>query len=139
MRTLSLLLLIFSLQSLARADPAAGDWKHRAYLMAGEYTVIGRRADSKKLYFGHLSLHAKGDKLEFVKTINEVTVRGMASIDSDDYWQYEVLRLKFVQKGELFEGLFQFSIDCKKAFRFTGVLGSKNTEAGGLEAWFPDK
>jgi hypothetical protein len=139
MRTLSLLLLIFSSQSLARADPAAGDWKHRAYLMAGEYTVIGRKPDSKKLYFGHLSLHAKGDKLEFVKTINQVTVRGMAFIDSDDYWQYEVLRLKFVQNGELFEGLFEFSVDCKKTFRFTGSLGSKNTEAGGLEAWFPDK
>lgn len=140
MHTLNLILLIFSLQSLAMAEPPAGDWKHRAYLMAGEYTVIGRKPDSKALYFGHLSLHANGEKLNFVKTIEHVTVRGTAFLDRLPECQYYVLHLTFIQNGQSFEGQFEFSVDCNNAFRFTGYIGSDNhTKVAGLEAFFPDR
>ncbi len=140
MRILQLILLTFSLQSLATADPPIGDWKHRAYQMAGEYTVIGRKPDSKTLYFGHLSLYANGEKLDFVKIINHVTVRGTAFLNRLPECQYDVLHVIFAQNGQSFEGEFEFSVDCQNAFRFTGYIGSDNhTKVAGLEAYFPEK
>jgi hypothetical protein len=140
MRILQMILLIVALQSVAIAETPGVDWEHRAYLMAGEYIVIGRKPDSKALYSGHISFHANGEKLDFVRTIGQVTVRGTAFIDKIPDINGVFLKLMFVQNRQSFEGRFQFMDGCDSAFRFTGYVGSSgHTRVTGLEAYFPDR
>lgn len=139
MRFFGLILLIYCLQSVAIANSPGEGWEHLTYLMAGEYTVIGREPDSKALYSGHISFHANGEKLDFVKTINHKTVRGAAYLEKLPDINGSFLHLTFVQNGLSFEGRFQFVVDCNNTFRFTGYFGSDDhTKVTGLEAYFAD-
>ena len=138
MRIPALILLTFSLPSFAMAKPPHPDWADLAELMSGEYTVVGRRPDSKTTFSGHLSFHARGKKLAFVRTINGETVRGTAFFDTLPDCNRPVLRLSFFQDGQLYLGLFEWNTDCGNYFRFTGYVGSKKTRAAGLETLFSD-
>ncbi len=140
MRTLALILLTFCLPFLAMGEPPHPDWADLAGLMSGEYTVVGRMPDSNTTYSGHLSLHAKGKKLAFVRTINGDTVHGTAFFDTvAGYDRIPALRLSFIQNGQLFHGLYQWSSDYDNYFRLTGYvyLPENKTKAAGLETFFP--
>jgi hypothetical protein len=138
MRNLAFLLLMFCLPSLAMADPPGKNWAELANRMSGGYTVIGRRPDSNATFSGRLTFHARGKKLAFVRTIDGETVRGSAFFDTLPDCDGSVLRLRFFQNGQLYEGLFIWSADCNSTFAFSGSIHSKNTKKPGLETFFPD-
>ena len=139
MRNLTLLLTL-CLFSIAKAEPPKRDLAELASLMAGEYTVIGKRPDSGTTYFGHLSFRAHGQKLAFVRIINGDTVRGTAIFDTvAGLDRIPVLRLPFAQDGRPYEGTYQWTGDYNNYIRFTGYvyLPGTKTKAAGLEAFLP--
>ena len=140
MRTLTWILTTLCFFTVARAEPPKRDLTELTGFMEGEYTVIGKKADSKATYLGHLSFHARGKKLDFVRTINGHSVRGTAVFDTVAGGErIPVLRLQFAQDGQSYEGTYQWASEYDNYFRFTGYvyLPGAKTNSAGLEALFP--
>lgn len=140
MRTSAFIILMFFLQSFEFRCPAAEDWFKVAKAMSGDYTVVGKKPDSNTTYLGHLSFHAIGKKLEFIRSINHVTVRGTAFFDNvadDD--QGPVLRLRFWQGGKLYEGTYLWDTDYDNRVQISGYVYrfDETTRRAGLETLFP--
>ncbi len=140
MRPFAFIMLMFCLQSFAIAEdePKENGVAYVAYLMTGKYTVIGRMPDSKTMYSGRISLDARGRKMAFVRTVNHVTVRGMAYFESPPNCSNSVIRIRFRQDGEWYMGVYEWNVDINNTFELTGRIASKNSKALGWEALFPD-
>ena len=107
-------------------------------VMAGEYTIVGRKPDSQALYTGRLTLRARGGKLAFTRTVAGRTERGMATFDTvAGMDRIPVLRIHLVLDGQPCAGTFQWKFDYDNYARFTGYVYRPDTKAAGLEAWFP--
>jgi hypothetical protein len=108
--------------------------------MTGEYVIVGKKPDSNTTYHGHLSFDGRGKKLAFVRTINHVTVRGMASFDiAKSSGNIPVLRMRFIQNGQVYYGVYQWIGDGDNYIRFMGYVypRGRETKSAGLETFFP--
>ncbi len=140
MRPLAFIFLMLCLPSFAMAEdePKENGVAYLAYLMTGKYTVIGRMPDSKTMYSGRISFDGRGRKMAFVRTVNHATVRGMASFESPPDCTNSVVRLRFLQNGQWYVGLYEWTVDTNNTFRLAGRIASKNAKTLGWEALFPD-
>lgn len=140
MRAIAFMLLMLFLPSfvMAEDEPKENGVAYVAYLMTGKYTIIGRMPNSKTMYSGRISLDARGRKMAFVRTINHVTVRGMATFETPPSCMNSVIRLRFLQNGQWYIGLYEWTVDTNNTFRLAGRIASKDTKLPGYEAFFPD-
>ncbi len=76
--------------------------------------------------------------MAFVRTINNVTVRGMATFESRPDCTNSVIRIRFRQKDQWYVGLYEWTVDADNTFRLAGRIVSKNSKSPGFEAFFPD-
>jgi hypothetical protein len=140
MRTRAFILLLLCLPPLAMADPHRPDWEEYANRLTCEYTIVGKKPGSNTAYYGHLSLDGRGKKLAFVRTINHVTVRGIGHFDTvGSPKNIPVLRLRFIQDGQLYHGIYQWACDYDNYMRITGYVypSGKRSAPAGMEAFFP--
>jgi hypothetical protein len=109
----------------------------RSY-MAGEYDLIGRKADSTLTYTGHVTLREKGERLEVVRTVEGSTDKCVARFDTvagSDH--IPVLRMHFHFDGKEYDATYRWQSDPDNYPRFTGCLYFSGITAPGLEALFP--
>lgn len=138
MRHPTLVLPLLCWLSLAAAEPSGQDLADIAAAMEGEYTVVGKKPDSAATYSGTLTFRARGQQLDFTRTIGRQTVRGTAvfsTVAGSD--RIPVLKMSFSQDGRKRDGIYQWAGDYDNYFRFTGYVYGGRTKAAGLEALFP--
>ena len=106
--------------------------------MAGEYDLIGRKADSTETYSGHITLRDEGGILQVTRTVEGKTDKCAARFDtvagSD---RIPVLRMHFYFDGKEYDATYRWQSDSDNYPRFTGYLYLSGTKSPGLEALFP--
>lgn len=109
---------------------------------AGEYTIIGRAPDSSHTYSGTIKIEEKSPgQFSIVRRVDGKTTTGMAFFDQADPPAEHplVLRIRFADHGNEFEGTFLWRSDLDNYPRLTGFVyrrGGAKTKSAGLEAWF---
>jgi hypothetical protein len=120
------------------ADPTPLDAESLRSYMAGEYDLIGRKADSSATYNGHITLSDEGGVLRVSRTIQGRTEKCAARFDtvagSDGI---PVLRMHFYFDGKEYDAIYRWQSDPDNYPRFTGYLYLRDTKSPGLEAFFP--
>lgn len=109
----------------------------RSY-MAGEYDLIGRKADSSKTYAGHVTLREKNGVLEVIRIIQGNTntcVAHFETVAGGD--RIPVLRMHFDFDGNEYDATYRWQSDPDNYPRFTGYVYLAGTKSPGLEALFP--
>ena len=105
--------------------------------MAGEYDLIGRKADSSATYNGHITLRDEGGVLQVTRTVEGKTDKCAARFDtvagSD---RIPVLRMHFGFEGKEYDATYSWQSDPDNYPRFTGYLYLSGTKSPGLEALF---
>ena len=106
--------------------------------MAGEYDLIGRKADSSATYNGHVALRDEGGVLQVTRTVEGKTDKCAARFDtvagSD---RIPVLRMRFRFEGKEYDATYTCQSDPDNYPRLTGYLYLSGTKSPGLEALFP--
>jgi hypothetical protein len=106
--------------------------------MAGEYDLIGRKADSSATYNGHVTLRDEGGVLQVTRTVDGKTDKCAARFDtvagSD---RIPVLRMRFRFEGKEYDATYNWQSDPDNYPRLTGYLYLSGTKSPGLEALFP--
>jgi len=106
--------------------------------VAGEYDLIGRKADSSATYNGHVTLRDEGGVLQVTRTVECKTDKCAARFDtiagSD---RIPVLRMRFRFEGKEYDATYSWQSDPDNYPRFTGYLYFSGIKAPGLEALFP--
>jgi len=106
--------------------------------MAGEYDLIGRKADSSATYNGHAALRDEGGVLQVTRTVEGKTDKCAARFDtvagSD---RIPVLRMRFRFEGKEYDATYNWQSDPDNYPRLTGYLYLSGTKSPGLEALFP--
>ena len=106
--------------------------------MAGEYDLIGRKADSSATYNGHVTLRDEGGILQVTRTVEGKTDKCAARFDtvagSD---RIPVLRMRFRFEGKEYDATYSWKSDPDNYPRLTGYLYLSGTKSPGLEALFP--
>jgi len=106
--------------------------------MAGEYDLIGRKADSSATYNGHVTLRDEGGVLQVTRTVEGKTDKCAARFDtvagSD---RIPVLRMRFRFEGKEYDATYTWQSDPDNYPRLTGYLYLSGTKSPGLEALFP--
>jgi hypothetical protein len=106
--------------------------------MAGEYDLIGRKADSSATYNGHVTLRDEGGVLQVTRTVEGKTDKCTARFDtvagSD---RIPVLRMRFRFEGKEYDATYNWQSDPDNYPRLTGYLYLSGTKSPGLEALFP--
>ena len=106
--------------------------------MAGEYDLIGRKADSITTYNGHVTLRDEGGVLQVTRTVEGMTNKCAARFDtiagSD---RIPVLIMRFRFDGKDYDATYRWQSDSDNYPRFTGYLYLSGTKSPGLEALFP--
>jgi hypothetical protein len=106
--------------------------------MAGEYELIGRKADSSATYNGHVSLRDEGGVLRVTRTVEGKTDKCVARFDSvAGTDRIPVLRMHFYFDGKEYDATYRWQSDPDNYPRFTGYLYLSGTKSPGLEALFP--
>ena len=109
----------------------------RSY-MAGEYDLIGRKADSSATYSGHVAIRDAGGVLQVTRIIEGKTDQCVARFDtvagSD---RIPVLRMHFHFDGNACDAVYRWQSDPDNYPRFTGYIYLSDTKSPGLEALFP--
>ena len=106
--------------------------------MAGEYDVIGRKADSSATYNGHVALRDEGRVLQVIRTVEGKTDKCAARFDSvPGTDRIPVLRMHFYFDGKEYDATYRWQSDPDNYPRFTGYLYLSGTKSPGLEALFP--
>jgi hypothetical protein len=109
----------------------------RSY-MAGEYDLIGRKADSALTYNGHVTLREEGGVLQVIRTVEGKTDKCAARFDTvAGTDRIPVLRMQFHFAGKEYDAIYRWQSDPDNYPRFTGYLYLSNTKSPGLEALFP--
>jgi hypothetical protein len=139
MRALLITLVTLLLANSVRcsdADRKPLDEEFLRNYMAGEYDLIGRKADSSATYKGRVTLRDEAGVLQVTRTVEGKT--GTARFDtvagSD---RIPVLRMHFHFDGEEYEATYRWQSDPDNYPRFTGYLYLSGTKSPGLEALFP--
>jgi len=106
--------------------------------MAGDYDLIGRKADSSATYNGHVTLRDEGGVLQVTRTVDGKTDKCAARFDtvagSD---RIPVLRMRFRFEGKEYDATYTWQSDPDNYPRLTGYLYLSRTKSPGLEALFP--
>ena len=106
--------------------------------MAGEYDLIGRKADSSATYNGGVTLRDEGGALQVTRTVEGRTDTCAARFDtvagSD---RIPVLRMRFRFDGKEYDATYSWQSDPDNYPRLTGYLYLAGTKSPGLEALFP--
>jgi hypothetical protein len=106
--------------------------------MAGEYDLIGRKADSSATYNGHVTLRNEGGVLQVTRTVEGKTDTCVARFDTvAGTDRIPVLRMHFRFDGKEYDGTYIWQSDPDNYPRFTGYLYLSGTKSPGLEALFP--
>jgi hypothetical protein len=106
--------------------------------MAGEYDLIGRKADSGATYNGHVSLRDEGGVLRVTRTVEGKTDKCVARFDTvAGTDRIPVLRMHFYFDGKEYDATYRWQSDPDNYPRFTGYLYLSGTKSPGLEALFP--
>ena len=109
----------------------------RSY-MAGEYDLIGRKADSALTYNGHVTLRDEGGVLQVIRTVEGKTDKCAARFDTvAGADRIPVLRMHFRFDGKEYDAIYRWQSDPDNYPRFTGYLYVSGTKSPGLEAFFP--
>src|SRR5215475_15621904 len=106
--------------------------------MAGEYDLIGRKADSTSTYNGHVTLRDEEGVLQVTRTIDGKTDKCSARFDTvAGTDRIPLLRMHFHFDGEEYDAAYRWQSDPDNYPRFTGYLYRSATKSPGLEALFP--
>jgi len=106
--------------------------------MAGEYDLIGRKADSSATYSGHVTLRDEGEVLQVTRTVEGKTDKCAARFDTvAGTDRIPVLRMHFYFNGKEYDATYRWQSDPDNYPRFTGYLYLSGTKSPGLEALFP--
>ena len=106
--------------------------------MAGEYDLIGRKADSSATYNGHVTLRDEEGVLQVTRTVEGKTDKCAARFDSiAGTDRIPVLRMRFRFDGKEYDATYSWQSDPDNYPRFTGYLYLSGTKSPGLEALFP--
>ena len=120
----------------ANAQPIDEDFL-RGY-MAGEYDLIGRKADSTATYTGHVTIRDEGGVLQVKRSIegkiDKCSARFETVAGTD---RIPVLRMHFRFEGKEYEATYRWQSDPDNYPRFTGYIYLAGTKSPGLEALFP--
>jgi hypothetical protein len=122
----------------ADADRKRPDEESLRSYMAGEYDLIGRKADSTATYSGHVTLQDVNGVLQVTRTIEGKTEKCIARFDTvagDD--KIPVLRIHFHFDGKEYNAIYRWQSDPDNYPRFTGYIYLAGTKSPGLEALFP--
>ena len=103
--------------------------------MAGEYDLIGRKADSTATYNGHVTLRDEGGVLQVARKVRPIH----AQLDSIlcRRRSYPVLKMHFLFDGKEYEAPYHWQSDPDNYPRLTGYVYLAGTKSPGLEALFP--
>jgi hypothetical protein len=135
--TLAILLLVRP-AFCSDADPRQLDEESLRSYMAGEYDLIGRKADSAETYAGHLTLRDEGGVLQVVRTVDGKTDKCTARFDTvAGTDRIPVLRMRFHFDGKEYDATYRWQSDPDNYPRFTGYVYLTGTKSPGLEALFP--
>jgi len=105
--------------------------------MAGEYDLIGRKADSSATYNGHVSLRDEGGVLRVTRTVEGKTDKCVARFDTvAGTDRIPVLRMHFYFDGKEYDATYRWQSDPDNYPRFTGYLCLSGIKSPGLEALF---
>ena len=116
---------------------APDEESHRGY-MAGEYDLIGRKADSNATYNGHVTLRDEEGVLQVTRTVQGQTDKCAARFDTvAGTDRIPVLRMHFHFDGKEYDATYRWQSDPDNYPRFTGYLYLSGTKSPGLEALFP--
>ena len=131
-------LLFFNSVRCVDADRKQPDVQSLRGYMAGEYDLIGRKADSAVTYSGHVTLRDENGVLQVTRTIDGKTDKCVARFDTvagDD--RIPVLRMHFHLDGKDYDATYRWQSDPDNYPRFTGYVYLADTKSPGLEALFP--
>jgi hypothetical protein len=137
---LAILAILFFADSARCADAESKQLDEeflRGY-MAGEYDLIGRKADSSATYTGHVTLRDEGGVLQVTRTIEGKTDKCAARFDTVAGADHiPVLRMHFHFDGREYDAIYRWQSDPDNYPRFTGYVYLAGTKSPGLEALFP--
>ncbi len=106
--------------------------------MAGEYDLIGRKADSAATYTGHVTLRDEGGVLQVTRTVEGRTDKCIARFDTvAGADRIPVLRIHFHFDGKEYDATYRWQSDPDNYPRLTGYVYLAGTKSPGLEAFFP--
>ena len=124
--------------SLHCADTKLADEESLRSYMAGEYDLIGRKADSSATYAGHVTLREDKGVLQVTRTVGGKTEKCVARFDTvagED--RIPVLRMHFHFDGKEYDATYRWQSDPDNYPRFTGHVYLADTKSPGREALFP--
>jgi hypothetical protein len=106
--------------------------------MAGEYDLIGRKADSTATYTGHVTIRDEGGVLQVTRSI-EGKIDGCSArfetVAGTD--RIPVLRMHFHFDSKEYDATYRWQSDPDNYPRFTGYIYLAGAKSPGLEALFP--
>ena len=130
--------LLFGVSARSEADQKPLDEEFLRNYMAGEYDLIGRKADSTATYNGHVTFRDEGGILQVIRNIAGKTTKCAAHFDTvAGADQIPVLRMHFHFDGKEYDATYSWQSDPDNYPRFTGYLYVSGTKSPGLEALFP--
>src|SRR6266436_9218548 len=133
----AILLIAVSARS-GEADRKPLDEEFLRNYIAGEYDLIGRKADSSATYNGHVTLRDEGGVLQVTRTVEGKTDKCAARFDTvAGTDRIPVLRMHFYFDGNEYDATYRWQSDPDNYPRFTGYLYLSGTKSPGLEALFP--
>ena len=106
----------------------------RSY-MAGEYDLIGRKADSSATYNGHVTLRDEKGVLQVThrRKTDKCAARFDTVAGTD---RIPVLRMHFYLNGKEYDATYRWQSDPDNYPRFTGYLYLSGTKLPGLKRFF---
>ena len=106
-------MLLFDLSAMSsETDRKLADEGFLRNYMAGEYDLIGRRADSTSTYTGHVTLRTEGGVLQVNRTVegkNEMCVARFDTVAGTD--RIPVLRIHFHFHGKEYDATYRWQSD----------------------------
>jgi hypothetical protein len=132
------ILLIAVSECHGEADSKPLDEEFLRNYMAGEYELIGRKADSNETYNGRITLRDEGGVLHVTRNVEGKTDKCAARFDTvAGTDRIPVLRMHFHFDGKEYDATYRWQSDPDNYPRFTGYLYLSGTKSPGVEALFP--
>jgi hypothetical protein len=136
--TISAILLVALCARSGEADQKPLDEESLRNYMAGEYDLIGRKADSTTTYTGRVTLRDEGGVLQVTRSVEGRTDHCTARFDTvAGTDRIPVLRMHFRFDRKEYDAIYRWQSDPDNYPRFTGYLYVSGTKSPGLEAFFP--
>ena len=106
--------------------------------MAGDYDLIGRKADSTATYTGHVTLREEGGVLQVTRTIEGKTDKCAARFDTvAGADRVPVLRIHFHFDSKEYDAIYRWQSDPDNYPRLTGYVYLAGAKSPDREAQFP--